>query len=86
MEYADLFMKCRFLAIVKTHNKWLDIHATSSSTAAVTIEKLQRTFATLDHLETVVSDNGSPFTSHQFIDRIYANPYSLKTTAKNFWH
>ena len=79
---SDLFMNCRFLVIVKAHTKWLDIHATSF-TAAVIIEKLQRTFATLDHLKTLVSDNGSPFTSHQFtklmrvngISHLHSSPY-----------
>ena len=36
------------MLIVDAYTKWLDVHVTSSSTAAITIEKLQRTFATFD--------------------------------------
>lgn len=45
LDYAGPFMNKMFLIIVDTHTKWLDIHVTPSSTAAVTIEKLQRTFS-----------------------------------------
>ena len=66
IDYAGPFMNRMFLVIVDAHTKWLEVHVTQTSTAAVTIQKLQQTFATLGLPETVVSDNGSAFTSHEF--------------------
>ena len=66
IDYVGPFMNRMFLVIVDAHTKWLEVHVTQSSTAAVTIQKLQQTFVTLGLPETVVSDNGSAFTSHEF--------------------
>ena len=66
IDYAGLFLGRMFLLIVDSHSKWLDVHVTSSSTAAVTIDKLQTTFATLGLPEVLVSDNGSAFCSDEF--------------------
>ena len=73
IDYAGPFMNSMFLIIVDAHTKWLDIHVTSSSTASITIEKLRRTFATLGLPETVVTDNGSAFTSHEFAEFMRVN-------------
>ena len=66
IDYAGPFMNRMFLIMVDAHTKWLEVHVTQSSTAAVTIQKLQQTFATLGLPETLVSDNGSAFTSLEF--------------------
>ena len=73
IDYAGPFMNRMFLVIVDAHTKWIEIHVTQSSTTAVTIQKLQQTFATLGLPETVVSDNGSAFTSHEFQEFIKQN-------------
>lgn len=86
IDYAGPFMNCMFLIIVDAHTKWLDIHVTSSSTAAVTIEKLQRTFATLGLPEMVVSDNGSAFTSHEFAEFMRVNGISHVRTSPYHTH
>ena len=49
-----------------SHSKWLERHITTASTAAVAVQKLQQTFATLALPETLVSDNGIAFTSLEF--------------------
>ena len=64
IDYAGPFMNRMFLIIMDAHTKWLEVHVTQSSTVAVTIQKLQQTFVILGLPETVVSDNGSAFTSH----------------------
>ena len=83
IDYAGPFMNSMFLISVDAHTKWLDIHATSSFTAPVTIEKLQRIFLTMGVPKTVVTDDGSVFTSHEFrefkrvngITHIRTSPY-----------
>ena len=66
-------MNSMFLIIADFHTKWLDIHVTSSSTPTITIEKLQGTFSTMGLPETVVTDNGSAFISHEFAEFMRAN-------------
>ena len=81
IDYAGPFMNRMFLIIVDAHTKWLDVHVTSSATAAITIEKLQRTFATFGLPEIVVSDNGPSFTSHEFADFMRVNGISHVRTS-----
>ena len=51
-----------FLIIVDTYSKWMEVHATSSSTSATTFELLRKSFASLGLPEVLVSDNDTPFT------------------------
>lgn len=73
MDYAGPFMGKMFLVIIDAHSKWMDVHPMSSSTANATIEKLRVTFATLGLPETVVTDNGSAFTSAEFQEFMHQN-------------
>ena len=71
-----------FLLIVDAHSKWLDIHTTTASTAAVTIQKLQQSFATLGLPETLVSDNGAAFTRLEFQEFVKQNGITHLKTAQ----
>ena len=73
LDYAGPFLGKMFLLIVDSHSKWIDVHITSTSTTAVTIEKLQLTFSSLGLPEILVTDNGSSFTSSEFIDFVKVN-------------
>ena len=44
----------------------LEVHVTHSASSAITIEKLQITFTALGLPQTVVTDNGTCFTSQEF--------------------
>jgi len=66
-----------FLLIVDSHSKSL---ITTSSTATVTIDKLQATFTTLGLPEVLVSDNGSAFCSDEFQVFLKANGIKLVLT------
>ena len=46
--YSGPFLGKMFLLPVDSHSKWIEIHITNASTTAVTIEKLQLTFSSLD--------------------------------------
>ena len=54
------------LIIVDAHSKYIDVHAVSSATTSATITKLRQTFAVLGLPITIVSENGSCFTSDEF--------------------
>ena len=73
LDYAGPFLGKMFLLIVDSHSKWIDVHITSTSTTAVTIEKLQLTFSSLGLPEILVTDNGSSFTSSEFTDFVKVN-------------
>ena len=81
VDYAGPFLNRMFLLIVDAHSKWLDIHVTTSSTSAVIIQKLQQTFATLGLPETLISDNGTAFTSLEFQEFMKQNGISHLRTA-----
>ena len=68
VDYAGPFEGKMFLLIVDAYSKWLEVHATTSSTSTITIELLRKSFASLGLPEVVVSDNGTTFTSQEFAD------------------
>ena len=55
-----------FLVLVDSYSKWLEVVTMKSITSSDTIEKLQSIFATHGLPRTIVTDNGSSFTSNQF--------------------
>ena len=55
-----------FLIIVYAHSKWLDVCPMKTATTAATIERLRWSFATHGLPDTIVSDNGTVFTSGEF--------------------
>ena len=72
-----------FLLLIDAHLKWLDVHCVQSATSAVTMDKLRSSFATHGIPNTLVTDNGSVFTSEEFghslkqngIQHVRAAPY-----------
>ena len=64
--------KC-FCSFADAHSKWIEIHATSSSTSSTTIELLRKTFASLGLPEILVSDNATAFTSAEFSEFLQRN-------------
>ena len=69
--------------VVDAHFKWIDAHIMSSITSSKTNEILRSVFATHRIPQTIVSDNGSSFTSDEFklftqkngIKHVYLAPY-----------
>ncbi len=55
-----------FLIIVDAHSKWLDVYSMKTATSAAAIERLRWSFATHGLPDTIVSDNGTVFTSGEF--------------------
>ena len=83
IDYAGPFLNKMFLVIVDAHSKWLEVLPVSNATTTVTIEQLLNVFTTHGLPNTIVSDNGSVFTSDEFtqfvkqngIEHIRTSPY-----------
>lgn len=81
--YAGPFMGHMYLILVDAHSKWLDAILMQSISAAKTIEKLSRVFATYGVPKKIVTDNGPSFASEEFklftsangIKHIFSAPY-----------
>ena len=59
--------------IVDAHSKWIDAHIVPSTSAIGAISKLRSSFATHGVSKTIVSDNGTAFTSNEFSEFLQRN-------------
>ncbi|XP_055623649.1 uncharacterized protein K02A2.6-like [Toxorhynchites rutilus septentrionalis] len=66
IDYAGPIEGDYFLLSVDSYSKWVEIIRTKSITASATIGILQSLYARLGMPETLVSDNGTQFTSAEF--------------------
>ena len=66
IDYACPYKGEMFLIVIDAYSKWLEVHCMKSTTSNATIEKLREIFATHGLPATLVSDNGSNFTSSEF--------------------
>ena len=73
IDFAGPFMGHNFLIIVDAHSKWLDVQIMKSTTSQATIDTLRRVFATHGLPQTIVSDNGTAFTSVEFAEFLSRN-------------
>ena len=62
MDYAGPYLGHRFLVVIDTHSKWIEIIPMNLTTTTATLEKLRVMFAQFGILEVVVSDNGTNVT------------------------
>ena len=72
-DYAGPFLGKMYLILIDAHSKWIEVHITTSTTSSITIEKMRSTFVTFGIPETLVTDNGSNFTSSEFEEFLKAN-------------
>ncbi|KAK4315872.1 hypothetical protein Pmani_012923 [Petrolisthes manimaculis] len=66
VEHAGPFMGKLFLIVVDSHSKWMEVKLVSSTSTNVAIDALNSIFATHGLSVTLVSDNGTAFTSEEF--------------------
>ena len=62
-----------FLLIMDTRGKWLEAQIVESATSAATIQKMKASFASHGLPVTLVSDDGSAFTSQEFVEFLTKN-------------
>lgn len=68
IDYAGPKLGHMFLVVVDARTKWLEVILMKTATSATTIEKLRAMFAVHGLPDTIVSDNGSVFTSTEFAE------------------
>lgn len=73
VDFAGPFMNRMFFVLVDAHSKWPEVWEMSSTTTTATIQKLREAFSRYGLPETLVSDNGSQFTSTEFKEFVSAN-------------
>lgn len=66
VDYCGPFVGGLFaLVIIDSYSKWPEVYFTKKQTTAFTISALRKTFSREGIPQVIVSDNGSPFTSHE---------------------
>ncbi|XP_064487549.1 uncharacterized protein K02A2.6-like [Ornithodoros turicata] len=73
IDFMGPFMNKMFLILVDAHSKWPEVWEMSSTTSSATIQKLREAFSRYGLPETIVSDNGTQFTSEEFKSFVRAN-------------
>ena len=81
LDYAGPIQNKMVLVVVDSHSKWIEAHVVNSATSQATIETLQLVFATHGLPETIVSDNGTAFTSGEFATFTRSNGIKHLTSA-----
>lgn len=84
IDFAGPFQQKTYLIVIDPYSKWPEVKLVSSTSSECAIKALREIFATQGLPETVVSDNGTGFTSEQFkefmkcngIRHILTPPYS----------
>ena len=66
VDYAGPYKGEMLLIVIDAYSIWLEVHCMKSKTSNATIEKLREIFGTHGLPATLVSDNGSNFTSSEF--------------------
>lgn len=84
IDYAGPFKNYYFLIVVDALSKWPEVVKTSSTTSTKTINILESIFATFGYPETLVSDNGTQFTSDEF--RKYCEFYQINHIRSSPYH
>ena len=73
MDYAGSVNNHMLLVVVDAFSKWIEVLLVKSASSAATIKNLRTLFVTHGIPESLVSDNGSPFTSAEMKEFMIAN-------------
>ena len=81
VDFAGPFQGKTFIVLVDAHSKWLEASVVASTSSEQAIKALRRVFATHGLPEILVSDNGTAFTSTEFITFVKRNGFRHVKTA-----
>ncbi|XP_038119282.1 uncharacterized protein K02A2.6-like [Culex quinquefasciatus] len=81
VDFAGPMQGAYFLLIVDAYTKWPEVIKTNRITSVATIGMLRSVFARLSMPELLVSDNGTQFTSAEFLEFCSTNGIQHLTTA-----
>ncbi len=81
LDFAGPFLGKTFLIMIDAHSKWIEAVCTSTTSSSVVIEELRSVFARFGLPETIVTDNGSGFTSQEFETFLKNNGIKHTTSA-----
>ena len=81
LDFAGPFQGKMILVAIDAHSKWIEAVCTSTTSSAVVIEELRTLFAKFGLPESVVTDNGTGFTSQEFKGFLQANGIRHTTSA-----
>ena len=81
IDYAGPFRGKTLLIIVDSYSKWLEVIPVATQSTEILINEFRKLFVTHGIPETIVSDNGSSFTSHAFKQFCESNHIKLIFTA-----
>lgn len=73
IDFAGPFMNSMFMIVVDAHSKWLEAIQMNKIHANATIEELRPMFARYGLPRSVVTDNGTTFTSNEFRSFVQSN-------------
>ena len=81
-----------YFIVVDSFSTWLEVHRCKNPTTEITIKFLHELFARFGVVDTIVSDNGSQFTSIEFkdfcesyqIDHVTTTPFLPRTICGYF--
>nr|XP_006813083.1 PREDICTED: uncharacterized protein K02A2.6-like [Saccoglossus kowalevskii] len=73
IDFAGPFLNRMFLIVTDAYSKWMEVIPMVSTTSEATINKLRGLFSSQGLPTTLVSDNGSQFTSREFQAFMNAN-------------
>ncbi|XP_059045677.1 uncharacterized protein K02A2.6-like [Achroia grisella] len=73
IDFLGPFRNKYYLVIIDAHSKWLEVDNVSSTSAAAVIHSLRKIFARFGLPKSIVSDNGPPFSSAEYLNYLNRN-------------
>ena len=81
LDFAGPVKGKMFLILIDAHSKWIEVFHTPNATSSAVIEELRTVSAKFGLPETIVTDNGSCFTSEEFEQFLKKNGITHLTSA-----